>query len=68
MIAFDQCFQANTYAELIQQDVAAGKALGVPPTPGLFVDGKVVVNGTDTRYIPAYEDIARAIETALAGK
>jgi protein-disulfide isomerase len=68
MTAFDQCFQANTYADLIQQDVAAGKALGVPPTPGIFVDGKVVVNNTDSRYIPGYEDIARVIETALAGK
>jgi len=68
MTAFNQCFQENTYSAQIQQDVADGAKLGVPPTPGIFVNGKVVVNSKGKNYIPAFDDISKAIEAGLSGK
>ena len=68
MTAFNQCFQANTYAAQIQQDVDAGAKLGIPPTPGIFVNGKMVVSSTGPNYIPTFEDISKAIDAALAGQ
>ena len=65
MKAFNQCLQANTYAGQIQQDVEAGSKLGVPPTPGIFVNGKAVQSSAGANYVPSYQDVAQAIEAAL---
>jgi protein-disulfide isomerase len=67
MTAFNQCFQANTYAAQIQQDYDAGAKLGVPPTPGLFVNGKMVVSSAGKNYLPTFEDISATIDAALGG-
>jgi protein-disulfide isomerase len=68
MKAFKNCFEANTYANQISQDAQAGSDKGVPPTPGIFVNGQAVVNSTGQNLIPSFDDISRAIDTALAGK
>ena len=68
MTAFNTCFQANTFADQIAQDVQAGSKLGVPPTPGIFVNGKMVVSSAGQNYLPSFADISNAIDTALAGK
>ena len=65
MTAFDQCFQKNTYSTHIQQDVDKGSKLGVPPTPGIFVNDKVVVSSAGKNFIPSFDDISRAIEAGL---
>ena len=65
MTAFNQCFQDNTYSDQIQQDVDKGSKLGVPPTPGIFVNGKMVVSSAGKNYIPSFDDISRAIEAGL---
>ncbi len=65
MNAFDQCLQNNTYAAQIQQDVAAGSKLGVPPTPGIFVNGKPVQSSAGANYVPTYRDVAGAIDAAM---
>ncbi len=67
MTKFDQCFKANTYAAEIQHDADIGKQMGVPPTPGIFVDDKLVVSSQGPNYIPSVDDISKAIEAALAG-
>lgn len=64
MTAFNTCFQANKYADLINQDYTDGQAAGVNGTPSVFVDGQIISPG----FIPTYDDLAAAIETALAGK
>ena len=66
MTTFNQCFQANTYSAQIQQDVDAGAKLGVPPTPGIFVNGKMVVSSAGQNYLPSFDDISRAIDVALS--
>lgn len=68
MAAFNQCFNENTYSAEIQQDVDEGKKLGVPPTPGIFVNGGLVVSSAGPNYIPSFEDISSAIEAGLSGK
>ena len=68
MTAFNQCFQANTYSDQIQQDIDAGSGKGVPPTPGIFVNGIKVVSSKGENYIPSFDDISNAIEAALTGK
>ncbi len=64
MDAFNTCFQEVRYADLINQDYIDGQAAGVKGTPSVFVDGQIVTPG----YIPSYEQLAAAIDTALAGK
>jgi protein-disulfide isomerase len=68
MTAFNKCFQENTYSAEIQQDIDEGTKLGVPPTPGIFVNGELVVSSAGPNYIPSFEDISRAIEAGLSGK
>jgi protein-disulfide isomerase len=64
MSTFTACVQGNTYASQIEQDMQAGSTLGVQGTPSVFVNGTLLTPG----YIPSYDDISQAIETALAGK
>ena len=65
MTAFNQCFKDNTYSAEIQQDVEAGTKLGVPPTPGIFVNGQMVLNSADKNLIPSFDDVARVIDAIL---
>ena len=65
MVEFEQCFKDNAYASQIQQDIDDGEKMGVPPTPGIFVNGKMVVSSAGENYIASFEDIAQAIEAEL---
>ena len=67
MPAFNQCFQANSYAAEIQKDVDAGTKLGVPPTPGIFVNGQPVASSAGKNYLPSFDDIAHSIDAASKG-
>jgi protein-disulfide isomerase len=65
MSDFKSCFNENKYSDYIDQDFAAGQALGINGTPSVFVENKTV---GQEGYIASYDDISQAIETALAGK
>ena len=58
---FNSCFNANRHNDVIQQDIADGKAAGVSGTPSVFVNGSVVKPG----FVPSYEEMAQAIDAAL---
>lgn len=60
MPAFNQCFQANRYKDVIDEDLAAGTTAGVTGTPSVFVNGQIVKPG----FVPSYEEIAAAIDAA----
>jgi protein-disulfide isomerase len=66
MQTFNQCLQANTYANLINQDMLAGQTAGVHKngTPSVFINGILLTPG----YVPTYDQAASAIDAALAGK
>ena len=66
MDTFRPCFSENRYKERIDQDFDAGKTLGVSSTPSIFVNEQPVFNSQGERYIPTYDDIAAAIDAALA--
>lgn len=68
MTAFNKCFKANSYSAQIQQDYDAGAKLGVPPTPGLFVNGKIIVSSAGSNYLPSFDDISKVIEAALTSR
>ena len=68
MTAFNQCFKANTYSAEIQQDMDAGAKLGVPPTPGIFINGKTVVSSAGATFLPSLDDISKTIDATLAGQ
>jgi protein-disulfide isomerase len=68
MSAFNQCFQANTYANQIAQDYQTGTQMGVPPTPGIFINGKAVISSAGKTIIPSFKDISNIITAALSGK
>jgi protein-disulfide isomerase len=68
MTAFNTCFQANTYSSEIEQDYQAGSKLGVPPTPGIFVNGKMVISSGGPNFLPTFDDISKAIDAALNGQ
>jgi protein-disulfide isomerase len=59
MTAFNQCFQAKKYAGDIQKDISLGESLQVTGTPSIFVNGK---------YVSNFQQVAQAIEAALAGQ
>ncbi|MEZ0396588.1 MAG: thioredoxin domain-containing protein [Anaerolineales bacterium] len=58
MTAFEQCFRENRYEDVIQADFIAGNERNIPGTPSVFVN--------DVRVPTRFEDIAAAIEAALA--
>ncbi len=61
---FNECFKANRYKDQIEKDKADGEKAGVQGTPSVFVDGTLLRPG----YVPSYQDISAAIDTALASK
>jgi protein-disulfide isomerase len=63
---FNTCFNSNTYKAQIDKDFSDGVNLGVHSTPSIFVDGVFVVNPNGENLVPSYDDIAVAIEAALA--
>ena len=68
MTAFENCFKENTYSDYIQKDVDAGTKLGVPPTPGIFINGQMVVSSKGQAYIPSFDDISLAIQSAAGSQ
>ncbi len=62
MDRFNSCFQQNKYRDEIAKDKADGQELGVTGTPSVFVDGQQLKPG----FVPSYQDIALAIDDALA--
>jgi len=64
MNAFNTCFNADRFKSTIDTDINAGTIAGVSGTPSVFVDGKEVSPG----LLPAYADIQKAINAALAAK
>ena len=63
MTAFNNCFDANKYQNDIQADLDLGDQMGVSGTPSVFVNG---VRAGQPGYIPTYQEIATAVEAALA--
>ena len=64
MTKFNNCFTKDTYKEIIDKDYADGQKAGVQGTPSVFVNGQIIKPG----YVPSYEDVAQAIDAALAGQ
>jgi protein-disulfide isomerase len=58
---FNTCFKANEYKEQITADFQGGKQRGITGTPSVLVNGVEVMPG----YIPTYEKLVEAINTAL---
>lgn len=61
MNAFNACFKANKYEEIILQDYRDGIELGVQGTPSVFVNQQMVKPG----YVPSYEEIKQAVDAVL---
>jgi protein-disulfide isomerase len=61
MDAFNACFEDNKYKADIDSDLARGTQFGVTGTPSVFVNGEILSPG----FVPSYDEIANAIETAL---
>jgi protein-disulfide isomerase len=66
MDKFNSCFNSNAYKVQIDKDFTDGVNLGVHSTPSIFVDGVFVVNPNGENLVPTYQDIAAAIDAALA--
>jgi len=58
--AFDSCLDTGRYVEQVQNDLAAGRSVGVTGTPALFVNGIPVEGGA----VP-YETVAEVIDEEL---
>lgn len=68
MTAFNQCFQANPYADQINQDFQAGQDLGVHATPAIFINGQAAESSSGANYIPSFDDLSRIIDGLLNGQ
>lgn len=64
MAKFNDCFNANRYKDVIDKDLADGNQAGVSGTPSVFVNGQILKPG----FVPSYEEIAQAIDAAIAGQ
>ena len=62
MNAFNTCFAAKRFQQIINAGLADGQRLGVTGTPSVFVNGTQITPG----FIPSYEEIQKAVEAALA--
>jgi protein-disulfide isomerase len=60
--AFNQCFDANTYRDKIQEDFEYGRELGVSGTPTVFVNG---VRVGEPGKIATFQQISEAVEAAI---
>jgi len=68
MTAFNKCFQANAYADQINQDFQAGQDLGVHATPAIFINGQAAESSAGANYIPSFDDLSRIIDGLLKGQ
>jgi protein-disulfide isomerase len=59
MTAFNQCFKETRYASNIRNDISQGQSMRITGTPSIFVNGTLV---------QSFDQVATAIDTALAGK
>ena len=59
MTAFNHCYQARKYADVVQKDISQGQSLNISGVPSIYVNGTFVSNYTQT---------SQAIDAALAGK
>jgi protein-disulfide isomerase len=62
MSTFNKCFNADKYSAEIDTDYQKGISLKVDSTPTVFVNGQMVTPG----FIPSYDQLKSAIDTALA--
>jgi protein-disulfide isomerase len=63
MSEFNQCFSDNKYSAQIEAEYQEGVATGVSGTPTVLVNGQILTPG----FVPTYDEIKSAIDTALAG-
>jgi len=61
MTSFNQCYQAKRYASNIQNDISQAQSLNLSYTPSILVNGTLL-------HIQSFNQVATAIDTALAGK
>jgi protein-disulfide isomerase len=67
MPAFRSCFGDSRYEQEIAQDRQAGGDLGVTSTPSIVVAGQLVTSA-NPGFIPSFQEIAAAIDAALASR
>ncbi len=60
MTQFDQCYQTNEYASLIEDHMQLGRELGVTGTPTFFINGRMLVGAKP------YEELKSVIDEELA--
>ena len=65
---FEKCFEANTYADVINQDFVDGQALDISSTPSIFINGLKPESSKGPQYIPSIEDLSAFIDAILANK
>jgi protein-disulfide isomerase len=68
MREFNGCFDSDEYADVIEEDYAAGQALGINATPAIFINGQQPPSSAGPQYIPSIEDISNFIDAILAGQ
>lgn len=62
---FGACLDSGRYADGVRAETAEGRSLGIPGTPTILVDGKIVKGATG---LPTAEELKAAIDQALASK
>jgi protein-disulfide isomerase len=61
---FDACLKANTHKNTIQQDIDAGRRLGITGTPAFFVNGRPVSGAQPLETFASMIDEELALATA----
>jgi protein-disulfide isomerase len=62
MDEFNSCFDSNKYQDVIQEDIASGRQVGVTGTPSVVINGKLLVS----QLVPSFQDIQKEVDAILA--
>jgi protein-disulfide isomerase len=62
---FKTCFDANGYLNKINKQKGMGEKDNISGTPSFFIEGRVIENANDKRYLPVIDDFRREIDIEL---
>jgi predicted DsbA family dithiol-disulfide isomerase len=63
---FEQALTSGKYTQLVKDENAAARKMGIPGTPSLMVDGQLIKGASGG--VPSNEELAAAVDRAAAVK
>ncbi|MFA6096929.1 MAG: thioredoxin domain-containing protein [Candidatus Paceibacterota bacterium] len=62
---FNPCLDSDSHKDKIEKDTEQGNKDGIVGTPTFYINGRLLVNSENDRYLPRLEDFKREIDAEL---